>query len=134
MEEFIASAVGRGISNGEVRASVVRGSASFASFATGVASLFSTEMGFTSAVIDGFVGSWVATRGGFAVANGILTFDEHTVRAPHATAYVRSRFDLRQGAVEALIALDTGTPGSMDYLMSVRGPLAAPTLQAEPRR
>jgi hypothetical protein len=36
--------------------------------------------------------------------------------------------------VEALIALDTGTPGSMDYLMSVRGPLAAPTLQAEPRR
>ena len=134
MEGFIASAVGRGLSNGEVRASVVRGSASFASFATGVASLFSTEMGFTSAVIDGFVGDWVATRGGFDVAGGILTFDEHTVRAPHATAYVRSRFDLRQGAVDALIALDTGTPGSMDYLMSVRGPLAAPTLRAEPRR
>jgi hypothetical protein len=134
MEEFIASAVGRGVSNGEVRASVVRGSASFASFATGVASLFSTEMGFTSAVIDGFVGSWIATRGGFEVAGGIVTFDEHTVRAPHATAYVRSRLDLRQRAVDALIALDTGTPGSMDYLMSVRGPLEAPTLQAEPRR
>jgi len=54
------------------------------------------------------------------------------VRAPHATAYVRSRLDLRQRAVDALIALDTGTPGSMDYLMSVRGPLAAPTLRAEP--
>jgi hypothetical protein len=134
MEEFIASAVGRGVSNGEVRASVVRGSASFASFATGVASLFSTEMGFTSAVIDGFVGSWIATRGGFEVAGGIVTFDEHTVRAPHATAYVRSRLDLRQRAVDALIALDTGTPGSMDYLMSVRGPLEAPTLRAEPRR
>lgn len=134
MDEIIASAVGRGVSNGEVRASVVRGSASFASFATGVASLFSTEMGFTSAVIDGFVGSWIATRGGFEVADGIVTFDEHTVRAPHATAYVRSRLDLRQRAVDALIALDTGTPGSMDYLMSVRGPLEAPTLRAEPRR
>ena len=134
MDEIVASAVGRGVSNGEVRASVVRGSAAFASFATGVASLFSTEMGFTSAVIDGFVGSWIATRGGFEVAGGIVTFDEHTVRAPHATAYVRSRLDLRQRAVDALIALDTGTPGSMDYLMSVRGPLEAPTLQAEPRR
>ena len=134
MDEIVASAVGRGVSNGDVRASVVRGSASFASFATGVASLFSTEMGFTSAVIDGFVGSWIATRGGFEVAGGIVTFDEHTVRAPHATAYVRSRLDLRQRAVDALIALDTGTPGSMDYLMSVRGPLEAPTLQAEPRR
>jgi hypothetical protein len=134
MDEIIASAVGRGVSNGDVRASVVRGSASFASFATGVASLFSTEMGFTSAAIDGFVGSWIATRGGFEVAGGIVTFDEHTVRAPHATAYVRSRLDLRQRAVDALIALDTGTPGSMDYLMSVRGPLEAPTLQAEPRR
>lgn len=134
MDELVASAVGRGVSNGEVRASVVRGSASFASFATGVASLFSTEMGFTSAVIDGFVGSWIATRGGFEVAGGIVTFDEHTVRAPHATAYVRSRLDLRQRAVDASIALDTGTPGSMDYLMSVRGPLEAPTLRAEPRR
>ena len=134
MDEIIASAVGRGVSNGEVRASVVRGSASFASFATGVASLFSTEMGFTSALIDGFVGSWIATRGGFEIAGGIVTFDEHTVRAPHATAYVRSRLDLRQRAVDAVIALDTGTPGSMDYLMSVRGPLEAPTLRAEPRR
>lgn len=134
MEELVASAVGRGVSNGEVRASVVRGSASFASFATGVASLFSTEMGFTSAVIDGFVGSWIATRGGFEIAGGIVTFDEHTVRAPHATAYVRSRLDLRQRAVDASIALDTGTPGSMDYLMSVRGPLESPTLRAEPRR
>jgi hypothetical protein len=134
MEELVASAVGRGLSRGEVRASVVRGSASFASFATGVASLFSSEMGFTSAVIDGFVGSWLSMRGGFAVAGGIVTFDEHTVRAPHATAYVRSRLDLRQRTVDASIALDIGTPGSMDYLMSVRGPLEAPTLRAEPRR
>lgn len=134
LDEFIASVAGHGLSNGEVRASVTRGSASFASFATGVASLFSTEMGFTSAVIDGFVGNWIATRGGFDVAGGIVTFDEHTVRAPHATAYVKSRFDLRQRAVDALIALDTGTPGSIDYFMSVRGPLEAPTLRAEPGR
>ena len=134
LDDFIASVTGHGLSNGEIRASVVRGSASFASFATGVASLFSTEMGFTSAVIDGFVGSWMETRGGFVVGDGIITFDEHTVRAPHATAYVKSRLDLRQRAVDATIGLDTGTPGSMDYLMSVRGPLASPTLRAEPMR
>ena len=134
MEELVASASGRGLSHGEIRASVVRGSASFASFATGVASLFSTEMGFTSALIDGFVGSWLSMKGGFEVAGGIVTFDEHTVRAPHATAYVRSQLDLRQRAVDASIALDIGTPGSMDYRMSVRGPLESPTLRAEPRR
>ena len=136
LDEFAASVVGRGLSRSEVRASVTRGSASFASFATGLASLFSTEMGFSSAVIDGFVGNWIATSGGFDVAGGIIDFDEHTVRAPHATAYVKSRLDLRQRAVDTLIALDTATPGSIDYFMSVRGPLAAPTLRAEsvPRR
>ncbi len=132
LDDLVASAEGRGQSRGEVRASVVRGSASFASFATGLASLFSTEMGFTSAMIDGFVGNWIATRGAFGLSGGILSFDEHTVRAPHATAYVKSRFDLRQGTVDTLIALDTGTPGSVDYLMSVRGPLSSPTLAAEP--
>jgi hypothetical protein len=132
LDELAASGVGRGRSRGEVRASVVRGSASFASFATGLASLFSTQMGFTSAVIDGFVGSWIETRGAFALEGGILALDEHTARAPHATAYVKSRFDLRQGTVDTLIALDTGTPGSVDYVMSVRGPLASPTLRSEP--
>lgn len=132
LDDLVASAVGRGRSRGEVRASVVRGSASFASFATGLASLFSTQMGFTSAVIDGFVGSWIETRGAFALEGGILAFDEHTARAPHATAYVKSRFDLRQGTVDTLIALDTGTPGSVDYVMSVQGPLSSPTLRSLP--
>ncbi|MCC8429862.1 AsmA family protein [Reyranella aquatilis] len=132
LDELFVSAVGRGRSRGEVRASVVRGSASFASFATGLASLFSTQMGFTSAVIDGFVGSWIETRGAFALEGGILAFDEHTAKAPHATAYVKSRFDLRQGTVDTLIALDTGTPGSVDYVMSVQGPLSSPTLRSLP--
>lgn len=132
LDDLVTSAEGRGQSRGEVRASVVRGSASFASFATGLASLFSTEMGFASAMIDGFVGNWISTRGAFGLSGGILAFDEHTVRAPHATAYVKSRFDLRQGTVDTLIALDTGTPGSVDYLMSVRGPLSSPTLATEP--
>ena len=132
LEELVASAVGHGQSRGDVRASVVRGSASFASFATGLAGLFSTQMGFTSAVIDGFVENWIATWGRFDLARGILALDEHTVRAPHATAYVKSRFDLVQLSVDTSIALDTGTPGSMDYLVSVRGPVAAPTLRVEP--
>ncbi len=134
LDDLVASGVGRGQSRSQVRASVVRGSASFASFATGLASLFSTEMGFTSAVIDGFLGNWIATRGAFDLSGGILVLDEHTVRAPHATAYVKSRFDLRQETVDTLIALDTGTPGSMDYLVSVRGPLASPTMRSEPVR
>ena len=133
-DEVIASLTGRGDSRSALRASVTRGSATFASFATGLGSLFSTEMGFASAVIDGFIGNWIETSGRFDVAGGIVAFDEHTVRAPHATAYVRSRLDLRQQAVDASIALDTGVPGSVDYFMSVQGPLAAPTLKAEPER
>ena len=91
-------------------------------------------MGFASAVIDNFVDRWIETRGTFELANGILVLNEHTLRGPSATAYITSRIDARQGLLDTDILLDIGRPGSIDYTMSLRGPMRAPTLRSEPNR
>ena len=127
-DEVTASLAGQGNPRRPLCASVTRGSATFGSFATGLTSLFSTEMGFASVVIGGFIGNWIEISGRVDAAGGIVAFGEHTVRASHETAYGRSRLDLRQQAVNAFIAFDTGVAGSVDQFMSVSGPLASPSL------
>ena len=42
--------------------------------------------------------------------------------------------DTRTGMLDTLIDLDSGKPGNVDYSMSLRGPLRAPTLGVEPNR
>jgi len=134
LEDLLLSAVGSARTGGRVRPVVSRGSLSMASFATGLGSLFSTELGFASAVIDGFVGRWIATSGAIDVADGVVTLREHTLRGPAATAYITSQIDARRGHLDTMIELDTGTPGSIDYSMSLRGPWLSPTLKVEPNR
>ena len=133
-QDLLLSAVANGRTEGRVRPVVSRGSLSLATLATGLGSLFSTEMGFASAVIDNFVDRWIETRGTFELANGILVLNEHTLRGPSATAYITSRIDARQGLLDTDILLDIGRPGSIDYTMSLRGPMRAPTLRSEPNR
>ncbi|MFO1082018.1 MAG: AsmA family protein [Reyranellaceae bacterium] len=130
---LLASAVGRGRIAGRVRPNVVAGSRSLASFATGIGRLFSTQMGFAAEVLGSFVDTWVTTRGDVAVANGSLTISEHTVQSPGATAFVATRVDLLQGTIDSRIALDVGTTGVLDYVMSVHGPLESPVLEVVPR-
>ena len=134
LTSFLLSARASGRTEGRFRPVVTRGSLSLASFATGIGSLFSTEMGFASAVIDGFVNRWIATRGTFDLAGGVLTLNEHTLQGTQATAYISSRIDLRHATLDTLIALDIGAPGSIDYTMSLRGPVGGPRLQPEPNR
>ena len=133
-QDLLLTANASGRTEGQVHPVVTRGSLSLATLATGIGSLFSSEMGFASAVIDSFVNRWIATRGTFELADGVLTLHEHTLRVPDATAYVTSRIDARQGLLDTAILLDIGTPGSIDYTMSLRGPMRAPALRAEPNR
>lgn len=128
------SASGSGRTTAQLRSVVTRGSLSLATIATGVGSLFSTEMGFASAVIDNFVGKWIATRGQLQIAGSVLTLREHTFQGPGATAYVTSRIDLATGHLDTSIQLDNGTNGAIDYNMELSGPLQAPTLRALPNR
>jgi hypothetical protein len=130
---LIASATGRGHVEGSVRPSVVRGSRSFVSFATGIGRLFSTQMGFAAEILGSFIDTWVTTRGALEIAGGTVTLSEHTVRSPGATAFMATRIDLVQGTIDSRIALDVGTTGVLDYVMSVSGPLDSPVLEALPR-
>ncbi len=134
LEAVLLSASGGGRSEGEVKPVVTRGSLSLATFAAGIGSLFSTQMGFASAVIDNFIDRWVATRGVIEIGDGVITLREHTLHTPGATAYVTSHIDTRNGTLDTLINLDSGRPGTIDYSMSLRGPLRAPTLGVEPNR
>ena len=134
LEAMLLTASGGGRSEGEIRPVVTRGSLSLATFAAGIGSLFSTQMGFASAVIDNFIDRWIATRGAIEIVDGVITLREHTLHTPGATAYVTSHIDTRTGMLDTLIDLDSGKPGNVDYSMSLRGPLRAPTLGVEPNR
>ena len=134
LEAMLLTASGGGRSEGEIRPVVTRGSLSLATFAAGIGSLFSTQMGFASAVIDNFIDRWIATRGAVEIGDGVITLREHTLHTPGATAYVTSHIDTRTGMLDTLIDLDSGKPGNVDYSMSLRGPLRAPTLGVEPNR
>lgn len=131
-EAHMLSARGSGRTTAQLRSVVTRGSLSLATIATGVGSLFSTEMGFASALIDHFVGKWIATRGQLEIAGGVLTLREHTLQGVGATAYVTSRIDLGTGDLDTSIKLDKGPTGAIDYNMSLSGPLQSPRLRALP--
>jgi hypothetical protein len=124
------SLVGSGQVSGYVYPSVTRGSLSFVSFAAGVASVFSSEMGFNSAVLDAFINRQSAVSGAFRLADGTLTLQEQKVQGQNAVALVTSQTSLTAATTDTTIGLDVGKTGSVDFVMTVKGPVAAPTMNA----
>ena len=124
------SLVGGGQVSGYVYPSVAKGSLSFVSFAAGVASVFSSEMGFNSAVLDAFINRQSAITGAFHLADGMLTLQEQKVQGQNAVALVSSQTSLTAATTDTTIGLDVGKTGSVDFVMTVKGPVAAPTLNA----
>ena len=122
------SLAGRGQVSGYIYPSVTRGSLSFASFATGVGSIFSSEMGFNSAVLQGFINHQSAIKGELLLGGGMLSLQNHTVQGQNAVALVTSRNSLIEATTDTTIGIDTGQRGPADYVMTVKGPLSAPTM------
>jgi hypothetical protein len=122
------SLTGRGQVSGYIYPSVIRGSLSFASFATGVGSIFSSEMGFNSAVLQAFINHQSAIKGELQVSGGMLSLQNHTVQGQNAVALVTSRTSLIEATTDTTIGLDTGQRGPADYVMTVKGPLSSPTM------
>lgn len=122
------SLAGRGQVSGYIYPSVTRGSLSFASFATGVGSIFSSEMGFNSAVLQAFINRQSAIKGELQISGGMLSLQNHTVQGQNAVALVTSRNSLTEATTDTTIGLDTGQRGPADYVMTVKGPLSAPTM------
>ena len=127
-EQIRDSLTGRGKVSGYVYPSVAAGSLGLASFATGIGSIFSTEMGFGSAVLSGFINVQSNVAGDLDISNGVLSLQNHTVQGQNAVAMIDSRTSLTAATTETTISLDTGSRGSIDYVMTVKGPVSSPTM------
>lgn len=132
-EQIRDSLAGQGHLSGVVYPSVAKGSLGFASFATGIGSIFSTEMGFGSAVISGFINAQSTIEGDITLSNGEINLQNHAVKGPNATARISSRTSLTAATTETTISLDAGSNGATDYVLTVSGPVSAPTLSIRGR-
>jgi uncharacterized protein involved in outer membrane biogenesis len=127
-EEIRDSLTGRGQVTGSLYPIVAKGSLGLASFATGVGSIFSTEMGFGSAVLSAFINHQSNIAGEVTIANGTVSLDKHTVQGQNAVAQITSRTSLAAATTDTTIALDTGRRGPADYVVTVKGPVSSPTM------
>ena len=127
-EEIRDSLVGHGQLTGEFYPAVTKGSLSFASFATGVGSIFSTEMGFNSAVLQGFINNQNTISGQLTLADGVLVLDKNAVHGQNAQATITSHTNLLWATTDTTILLDVGANGLADYVMTVKGPVSSPTM------
>jgi len=127
-EEIRNSLAGRGQLSGALYPTVAKGSLGLASFATGVGSIFSTELGFSSAVLSAFINHQSNIAGEVTLANGTVSLNNHTVQGQNAVAQITSHTSLAAATTDTTIALDTGRRGTADYVVTVKGPVSSPTM------
>jgi hypothetical protein len=119
---------GQGHVSGYLYPAVTGGSLGFAAFATGLGSVFSTEMGFNSAMLAGFINYQSPVAGLLLLAGDKVTLQNHTVQGQNAVALVNSQNIMTTAMTDTTIALDTGRRGPADYVMTVKGPISSPTM------
>lgn len=122
------SLTGRGEVSGTLYPAVAKGSLSLASFATGVGSLFSGEMGFNSAVLQGFVNQQSKVVGEIVLGDGLVTLRNQTVQGLNAVALITSYNSFTAATTDTTIAIDSGARGPADFVMTVKGPISAPAM------
>ncbi|GEP61855.1 cell envelope biogenesis protein AsmA [Reyranella soli] len=127
-EEIRDTLTGRGQVSGLLFPMATKGSLGFASFATGVGSIFSTEMGFNSAVLAAFVNQQSSIAGEITIANGTVSLINQKVQGQNAVATITSHTSLMAATTDTTIALDAGRRGPADYVVTVKGPVSAPTM------
>lgn len=127
-EQIRNSLKGQGHVSGYLYPAVAGGSLGFASFATGLGSVFSTEMAFNSAMLAGFINYQSPVAGVLSLAGDTVTLQNHTVQGQNAVALVTSRNFMTTAMTDTTIALDTGRRGPADYVMTVKGPISSPTM------
>ncbi|HEY6715481.1 MAG TPA: AsmA family protein [Reyranella sp.] len=127
-EQIRNSLSGTGEVSGYLYPSVTGGSLGLASFATGVGSLFSTEMGLASATLAGFINRQSPVTGQLLLAGNTVTLQNHTVQGQNAVALITSQNSMATATTDTTISLDTGKRGPADYVMTVKGPISSPTM------
>ena len=127
-EQIRNSLSGSGQVSGYLYPAVSGGSLGFAAFATGVGSLFSTQMGFNSAMLAGFINHQSPVTGVVLLAGNTVTLQKHAVQGLNALAMITSTNSLTAATTDTTITLDTGRRGPADYVMTVKGPIASPSM------
>ena len=127
-EQIRNSLSGSGQVSGYVYPAVTGGSLSLASFATGVGSIFSTEMGMASAALAGFINRQNAIGGELVLAGEQVSLQNQTVQGANAVATITSQNSITAATTDTTIALDKGKNGQVDYVVTVKGPLSSPTM------
>jgi len=127
-EQIRNSLSGSGQVSGYIYPAVTGGSLSLASFATGVGSIFSTEMGLASAALAGFINRQSTISGQLVLAGDKVTLQNHTVQGQNAVATITSQNSMTAATTDTTIALDKGKTGQADYVVTVKGPLSSPTM------
>ena len=127
-EQVRNSLSGSGQVSGYIYPAVTGGSLSLASFATGVGSIFSTEMGLASAALAGFINRQSTISGQLVLAGDKVTLQNHTVQGQNAVATITSQNSMTAATTDTTIALDKGKTGQADYVVTVKGPLSSPTM------
>jgi hypothetical protein len=127
-EQIRNSLSGSGQVSGYVYPAVTGGSLGLASFATGVGSIFSTEMGLASATLAGFINHQSPISGQLVLAGDTVTLQNHTVQGQNAVALVTSKNSVTAATTDTTISLDKGQTGRADYVVTVKGPLSSPIM------
>lgn len=119
---------GSGQVSGYIYPSVTGGSLSLASFATGLGSIFSTEMGMASATLAGFINHQSAVTGQLVLAGNMVSLQNHTLQGQNAVALITSRNSMTEATTDTTISLDIGQRGPVDYVVTFKGPISSPTM------
>ena len=104
---------------------MIKGSRSFASFATALGSIFSEEMAFDSMMLKGFVDRQSTVSGRLVLQGGTVSTDNQTVQGQNATAYVTSRTSLPASTTDTSVRISSG---SRQFVVTFKGPLSSPVV------
>jgi AsmA family len=124
-EEIRNAMNGGAVLSGYLYPAVVKGSHSFARFATGVGSMFSDEMAFASLMLDGFIDRQNSMTGRLQLIGNAVTTEDHTVQGQNATARIVSQTSLAAATTDTTVSI---SGGGRNYVVTIKGPLAAPVM------
>jgi hypothetical protein len=110
---------------GYIYPNVVKGSQSFAHFASGVASVFSEAMAFNSFILRTFINHQNAVQGRLQLNGATVTTENQTLQGDGATASITSHTNIVQGTTDTTIQV---SGGSDRFVATIKGQLAAPAL------
>lgn len=110
---------------GTLYPNVVKGSQSFAQFATGIGSIFSEAMAFNNFILGAFINRQNTLAGQLQLNGPAVTTQNQTIQGQNATASITSRTDVVQGTTDTTIQVNGG---SDRFVATVKGPLSAPVL------